>query len=55
LRPLLTESLRTLRIVPDVGLFQFALDFGQPLGFALVVKDTSSAHRNALQGRLWSV
>jgi hypothetical protein len=55
LRPLLAKCLRALRIVPDVGLFEFALDFGQALGFALIVKDTSSAHRSALQGRLWFV
>ena len=40
--PLLAERLRALRLVPDVRLFQLALDLGQPLRLLIVVKDTSS-------------
>jgi hypothetical protein len=40
----LTERLRTLRFVPDVGLLEFALDLGQAFRLAVVVKDTSSTH-----------
>jgi hypothetical protein len=38
------QLLRTLRLAPDRGVFEFAQDFGQALGAALVVKDTSLAH-----------
>jgi hypothetical protein len=41
-RPLLAERLCALRFVPDVRLFQLALDLGQPLRLLFVVKDTSS-------------
>jgi hypothetical protein len=51
LRPLLAERLRALGIVPDPGLFQFAIDFDQPFGLALEVKDTPSGTRIALAGR----
>jgi hypothetical protein len=40
--PLLAERLRALRFVPDIRLFQFALDLDQPLRLLFVVKDTSS-------------
>ena len=36
----LAERLCTIRIVPDVGLLEFAENFRQPFGFAVVVKDT---------------
>ena len=49
---LLPERLRPLRIVPDIGLFELALDLGQALRFAIVVKDTPSTHRSVLRGRL---
>ena len=41
-RPLLAESLRALGIVPDVRLFKFAPNLGQPFRLLIVVKDTSS-------------
>ena len=44
-RTLLPQRLRTLGFVPDVGLFEFALNFGQSFRFVVVVKDTSSTHR----------
>ena len=44
-RTLLPERLRALGLVPDVGLLEFPLDFGQAFGLAVVVKDTSSTHR----------
>jgi hypothetical protein len=47
----LAKCLRALRILPDIRLFEFALNLGQSLRFALVVKDTSSAHRSARRGR----
>jgi len=37
---LLVEGLCPIRVLPDLGLFQFTLDFGQALAFAGVVKDT---------------
>jgi len=39
-RAFLAEILRALRIVPDVGMFEFAGDFFEPLGLGLEVKDT---------------
>ena len=38
----LAERLRTIRIIPDIGLLEFALNFGQAFRFAFVVKDTPS-------------
>jgi hypothetical protein len=43
-RAFAAERLRTLRVVPDVGTFEFAIDFFQTLYFCVVVKDTPSAH-----------
>ena len=37
---LLAEILRALRIVPDVGIFEFAAYLFETFGFRLVVKDT---------------
>ena len=45
LRPLLPQRLRAPGFIPNVGLFEFAPDFGQSFGLAVVVKDTSSTHR----------
>jgi len=39
-RTFLAEFLRTLRIVPDVRIFEFTGDFFEPLGLGLEVKDT---------------
>jgi len=39
-RPLLPKRLCAIRLVPNVGLFQFPLDFGQALSISIVVKDT---------------
>ena len=50
-RTLLPQRLRTLGLVPDIGLFEFALNFGQAFSLSLVVKDTSSTHRSVRQGR----
>jgi hypothetical protein len=38
--PLLAECLCPLGFVPDIGILEFALYFGQALRLALVVKDT---------------
>jgi hypothetical protein len=46
LRTLLTERLGALRLIPDIGLFEFAPNLGQALRLAIVVKDTSSTHRS---------
>jgi hypothetical protein len=40
-----------LRLAPDVGLFQFALNFRQALCFGLVVKGTPSTRWRARSGR----
>ena len=40
LRSLLAEGLRSLRLVPNIRLLEFALYFYQALRFAIVVKDT---------------
>src|SRR5690606_20144684 len=49
------KILRVLGIVPDVGVFQFGIDYLQTLGFGVVVKDTSvrriGALRNLRYGR----
>jgi hypothetical protein len=42
LSPLLAKGLCPFRIIPDVRLFQFALDLDQPFRLLIVVKDTSS-------------
>jgi hypothetical protein len=42
-RALPPEGLGTLGVVPDTGLLELALDFGEPLGPGIVVKGTSSA------------
>lgn len=42
---LLPQRLRPIRIVPDIGLFELALDLGQPFRLGLVVKGTSSTRQ----------
>jgi hypothetical protein len=42
LRAFLTELLRPLRILPDIGLLELAGDFLQALVLVVVIKDTSS-------------
>jgi len=44
---LLAEFLRAFRVVPDAGLFEFALYFLQAFVFIVVIKDTSSKSRYA--------
>jgi len=51
LRALLPKRLCTLRLVPDIRLFELALDLGQAFRLALVVKDTSSTHQSVRRGR----
>ena len=41
-RSLLTQCLGSIRLVPYIGLFKLALNFGQALRLAVVVKDTPS-------------
>jgi hypothetical protein len=41
-RPFLSKRLRSIRFIPDIGLFQLALNFGQALRLAVIVKDTPS-------------
>jgi hypothetical protein len=43
-RTFAAERLRPFGVVPDVGAFEFAIDFFQTLYFRVVVKDTPSAH-----------
>jgi hypothetical protein len=38
--PLTPELLGTLRVVPDIGGFQFPADLGQSLASGIEVKDT---------------
>lgn len=42
LRTFPTQRLRTFGLIPDVGLFELALNFGQAFRFAIIVKDTPS-------------
>ena len=51
LRTFSPQSLRPVLIAPDVGHFQFALNLGQALCFALIVKGTSSTQRCVQLGR----
>jgi len=51
-RTLLAEGLGTLGLVPYIGLFEFALDFGQAFNLAFMVKDTSSTQRCVQRDRL---
>ena len=39
-RALATQRLRAFGVVPDIRIFQFAVDFFQTLGFGVIVKDT---------------
>jgi hypothetical protein len=39
-RPFPSQFLRTLRTVPDLGIFQLPSDLGQPLTPGIEVKDT---------------
>jgi hypothetical protein len=41
-RTLLPERLRSIGFVPDIGLFEFALNLGQAFRLSIVVKDTPS-------------
>jgi hypothetical protein len=43
-RTFAAKRLGPFGVVPDVGAFQFAIDFFQTLYFCVVVKDTPSAH-----------
>ena len=45
------EFLRALGIVPEFGLFEFALDFGQALLLGIEVKDTPVRPGNGPEGR----
>jgi hypothetical protein len=52
---LLTERLRAVGVIPDIGLFELALNFGQPFRFAVIVKGTPSTLRRVRSGRVSSV
>ena len=41
---LAAQGLRTLGVVPDIGILELALDFLQALDPGVVVKETPSAH-----------
>jgi hypothetical protein len=43
-RTLLPERLRSIRFIPDIGLLEFALNFGQAFRLAIIVKDTPLTH-----------
>jgi len=45
---LASQRLCALGVVPDLGVFEFALDLGQLFQFFSVVKGTPSASRNAV-------
>ena len=45
---LLAECLRLIRIVPDLGIFELAVDFFQALALGVKVKDTPSERQHAL-------
>jgi hypothetical protein len=44
---LLAEFLRTLRLVPDVRVFELAGDFLEPLFLQIVLKETPSRRQHA--------
>jgi hypothetical protein len=43
-RSLAAQGLRTVRVVPDLGIAQFTFDLLQSLALGIVVKETPSAH-----------
>jgi hypothetical protein len=55
LRALLAKCLGSFGFVPDIGLFEFALNFGQAFRLAVVVTDTPSTQRCVQRDRLWFV
>lgn len=55
LRALLPQRLRSFRLVPDIGLLEFALDLYEAFGLAFVVKDTPSTHSSVRLDRLSAV
>jgi len=50
-RTLTPQFLGALRIAPDVGLLELALDFGQPMLLGIKVKDTPVRPGNGPGGR----
>jgi hypothetical protein len=50
-RTLLAKRLCALRIIPDIGLLEFAPDFRQPFRLVVVVKGTSSTQSSVRRGR----
>jgi hypothetical protein len=50
-RPLLSQSLRAIRVIPDVGLLEFALNFRQAFLLAVIVKDTPLTQQCVPGGR----
>lgn len=50
LSPLLPERLRAVRLIPYVRLFKLALNLGQSLRLAVIVKGTPLTHRCVPQG-----
>jgi hypothetical protein len=55
LRTFLAERLGSLGFIPDVGLLEFALNFGQAFRLAVIVKDTPSTQQCVQRDRLWFV
>jgi hypothetical protein len=51
----LPERLRTVRIIPYIRYLKFALNFGQPLRLAVVVKDTPLTHCCVRLGQRFAV
>jgi len=45
---LATQRLGAFRVIPDLGYFEFAIDFRQAFAALIVVKDTPSRHRGGL-------
>jgi hypothetical protein len=48
---LFAQGLGALGVVPDGGVFEFGVDFGEAAGLFVPVKDTSGAQRCAESGR----
>jgi hypothetical protein len=48
---LAAQFLRARGVVPDRGVFQLGIDFGQALLALVVLKDSPAARRSALTGR----
>lgn len=52
---LLAQRLCAIRVIPDIRLFQFTLNFYEAFRLPFIVKDTSSTRTCVRSGRQWFV